>query len=67
MRLSGPADVGLIRPSLTSESSSAGDRALVNPARLTRTRFYSARKTRQGIATLPSDDCVEMNPAAEPH
>ena len=34
--------------------SAGGDRDSVNSARSTRTRFYSARKTRSGIATAVS-------------
>jgi hypothetical protein len=47
--------------------SAIGDRDKVNPARSTRTRFYSARKTRGGIATAASGDCAEMNPPAASH
>jgi hypothetical protein len=42
----------------------AGDRASVNSARPTRTRFYSARSTHVGIETAMPGDCVEMNPTA---
>jgi len=47
--------------------SAIGDRASVNPARPTRTRFYSARKKRGGIATAASGDCAEMNSPAASH
>lgn len=42
----------------------ADDRARVNSARTTRTRFYPARITHVGIETAMPGDCVEMNPAA---
>ena len=44
-----------------------GDRDSVNSARPMRTRFYSARRTRVGIATAASGDCVEMNSTAASH
>ena len=47
--------------------SATGDRDSVNSARPTRTRFYSARSTRGGIATAASGDCEEMNPPAASH
>jgi hypothetical protein len=42
----------------------AGDRARVNSAQPTRTRFYSARNTHAGIVTAMPGDCEEMNPTA---
>ena len=47
--------------------SAIGDRDKVNSARPTRTRFYSARSTRGGIATAASGDCAEMNSPAASH
>ena len=50
------------RPPL--KSYFAGDRAQVNSAQPTRTRFYSARRTHAGIETAMPGDCEEMNPTA---
>ena len=47
--------------------SAIGDRDSVNSARSTRTRFYSARRTRGGNTTAASGDCAEMNPPAASH
>ena len=44
----------------------AGDRARVNSARPTRTRFYSARNPRIGSVPDLAGDCGEMNPTAAP-
>jgi hypothetical protein len=46
------------------ESYFAGDRVVVNPARPTRTGFYSARNMRAGIETSMTGDCEEVNPTA---
>ena len=44
--------------------SAAGDRDKVNSARPTRTRFYSARNTRGGIAIAAPGDRAEINSTA---
>jgi hypothetical protein len=52
--------------STASPGVSVGDCDSVNSARPMRTRFYSARRTRDGNTTATSGDCAEMNPPALP-
>jgi hypothetical protein len=64
LRLSGPESIRVANQPLVESLRLDGDRALVNPARLTRTRFYSARTTPLSIAPHRPGDCEEMNSAA---
>jgi len=53
-----------VRIPATRVDFATGDRAQVNLARTTRTRFYSARKKRLGSVPEIAVDRGEMNPAA---